>query len=94
MSFKEKREALSKTELRKTRKTYDGQFKARVLCEWISGGKDLKELAHYYSVHPNQIKNWKRVLLKNASLVLSDKRKEKKSSKSKPTVQKLSAGIG
>jgi transposase len=87
----EKREALTKTELRKTRRTYDGQFKARVVCEWISGGKDLEELSHCYSVHPNQIKNWKRVLFKNASLVLSDKRKGKKSSKSKPIVQKLSA---
>ena len=59
------------------RKTYDGLFKARVVVEWLSGKNDLDELADRYGIHPNQIKNWKSLLLKRASQVLEDKRRLK-----------------
>ncbi|MDA8123746.1 MAG: transposase [Deltaproteobacteria bacterium] len=72
----EEQETLSiATPMRKTRKTYDGLFKARIVCEWINGKRSLKELAEFYNVHPNQIKNWKSTLLKNANFVLNDRRK-------------------
>jgi len=56
------------------RRTYDGLFKARVVREWINGRRSLNELAERYDVHPNQIKNWKALLLKGASQVLEDRR--------------------
>ena len=59
------------------RKSYDGLFKARIVSEWINGKRGLNELAEYYDVHPNQIKNWKSILLKRASLVLEDQRRSK-----------------
>lgn len=62
---------------RKRRKTYDGPFKAKIVCDWINGVKTLGELADLYQIHPSQIKNWKTRLLKNASLVLNDKRRRK-----------------
>ena len=61
----------------KQRKTYDGSFKAKVVSEWIQGKKTLTELANQYNLHPNQIKNWKSILLKKAEIVLDDQRRSK-----------------
>jgi len=62
----------------KTRKTYLGEFKAKVVVELLRGKKDLLELATQYKVHPNQIKNWKSQLLKQAVEIFEDKRRKKK----------------
>ena len=59
------------------RNTYSGSFKARIVSELINGKRSLKELADHYNVHPNQIKNWKSILLKRASDTLEDKRRTK-----------------
>jgi transposase len=56
------------------RHTYSGLFKARIIYELINRKRTLKELSEQYKVHPNQIKNWKSILLKQASDVLDDKR--------------------
>jgi putative transposase len=59
----------------KNRKTYAGTFKAKVVTELICGRKSLTELAAQYNLHPNQIKNWKSVLLKKATMIFEDKRR-------------------
>jgi transposase len=59
------------------RKTYSGSFKARVISDLILGRKELNELANYYEIHPNQIKNWKSLLLKRAHLIFDDRRHNK-----------------
>jgi transposase len=64
-------------DMKMKRKTYEGLFKARVVSEWINGKINLTELAEWYSIHPNQIKNWKSLLLKRASHALDDKRRSK-----------------
>jgi transposase len=64
-------------DLKVKRKMYDGQFKVRIVSEWINGKRSLNELAKLYDVHPNQIKNWKSIFFKRASLVLEDKRRSK-----------------
>ncbi len=56
------------------RKTYDGSFKAAIVIEYIDDKSNLTSIANKYNVHPNQIKNWKCQLLKHASLVLDDRR--------------------
>lgn len=56
------------------RKTYKGSFKAKVVSEFINRKMGLKELAEKYEVHPNQIKNWKSLLLKRAHIILDDRR--------------------
>lgn len=61
-------------ETMKKRKRYSGDFKARVVAEYIKGEKALDEIADEHSVHPNQIKNWKSILLKRAHEVLDDRR--------------------
>jgi transposase len=63
----------------KKRKTYSGSFKARVISDLILGRKELNELADHYEIHPNQIKNWKSLLLKRAHLIFDDRRHSKSS---------------
>lgn len=61
-------------EAMKKRKRYTGNFKALVVAEYIKGEKSLEEIADEHHVHPNQIKNWKSILLKRAHEVLDDRR--------------------
>ncbi len=58
------------------RKTYSGKFKAKVVVEWMEGKKGLIDIAEKYQLHPNQIKNWKSLLLKNAHILLEDRRRK------------------
>jgi transposase len=62
----------------KRRKTYTGSFKFRVVLELLNGEKTLVDLAKEYQLHPNQIKNWKSVLLKRGGDILEDKRRRQK----------------
>jgi transposase len=59
------------------RKSYSGSFKAKVITDLILRNKKLDELADHYQINPNQIKNWKSLLLKRAHLVLDDRRHKK-----------------
>jgi transposase-like protein len=64
-------------QLGRKRQSYTGFFKAKVVHELINGKKSLRELSEQYNIHPNQIKNWKSLLLKKASNVLDDKRRKR-----------------
>jgi transposase len=64
-------------EIKGKRQSYSGSFKAQIVSEWINRKRTLSELSEYYHVHPNQIKNWKSLLLREAKHVLEDKRREK-----------------
>jgi|WetSurMetagenome_2_1015567.scaffolds.fasta_scaffold20520_3 transposase len=57
------------------RRIYEGAFKARVVTEYLAGKSSLADLAKKYELHPNQIKNWKSLLLKRACYVLEDGRR-------------------
>ena len=67
--------------LMKKRKTYTGDFKARVVLELIRNKKGLTKLADQYELHPNQIKNWKSTFLKQALNILDDKRRSGRTDK-------------
>jgi transposase-like protein len=45
------------------RKSYDATFRAKVALEAVKGEKTLAELSSEFSVHPNQIRNWRKHLL-------------------------------
>lgn len=57
--------------MKKKRRRFTTQFKAKVALEAIKEHKTLTELAAEYEVHPNQIAQWKRQLLDASSDIFS-----------------------
>jgi transposase-like protein len=49
-----------------TRKNHSKEFKAKVALEAVKGIHSLSELAARYKVHPTQIAQWKKQLVRNA----------------------------
>lgn len=58
------------------RKSHDGAFKARVAIEAVKGEKTMAQLSCEYSVHPNQIRQWRQRLLDELPDVFSDRRQK------------------
>ena len=52
-----------------TRKNHSKEFKAKVALEAVKGVHSLSELAARYKVHPTQIAQWKKQLMRNAPQV-------------------------
>jgi len=48
--------------MKRKRKAFSDEFKAKVAVEAIRGMKTLAELATEYKVHPNQISAWKKLV--------------------------------
>lgn len=53
------------------KKRHDAAFKAKVALEAVKGEKTLTQLASEYGVHPNQIGQWKKRLLKELPALFS-----------------------
>jgi len=53
----------------KKRKQYSNEFKFKVALEAIKGVKTISQLASDYNLHPTQIGNWKKQLLREGSAV-------------------------
>lgn len=56
------------------RKTYTGDYKAKIVVEALKGQQTINQLASKYGVHPNMITEWKRQALAGLPQVLSDRR--------------------
>ena len=54
---------------KRTRRTHNPAFKAKVALAAIKGEKTLAELAQQFDVHPNQITGWKAQLVASAAEV-------------------------
>lgn len=54
------------------RRVFSPQLKAEIALASIKGDKSMAELASEYAVHPNQVSQWKRQFLENASKVFDD----------------------
>jgi transposase len=52
---------------KRTRRTHNPGFKAKVALAAVKGEKTLAELAQQYDVHPNQITTWKAQLVDGAA---------------------------
>jgi transposase-like protein len=57
---------LRSRKLKKNRKQYSPDFKAKVAMEAIKGQETIAELAIRFEVHPTQITKWKRELIAGA----------------------------
>nr|ALS90781.1 helix-turn-helix domain protein [uncultured bacterium] len=47
----------------KHRRQFSAALKAKIAVEAIKGQRTVQEIASNYSVHPNQVTNWKKQLL-------------------------------
>ena len=55
--------------MKKSRRTFTADFKARVAIEEIKEIKTISEPAQIYQLHPNLITHWKKEFLANAGKV-------------------------
>lgn len=75
-------------------KRYDKDFKAKVALEAIRREKTIQELAATYSVHPNQISQWKKQLLESAAKLFEKEGKDKSAEEAEPKEGELYRQIG
>ena len=52
---------------KKLRRRHDAKFKAKVALEALKEQKTTSQLSQQYELHPNQISDWKRVIIDRSS---------------------------
>jgi transposase-like protein len=62
--------------VRSMRKSHDAAYKARVALEALRGEKTMAQISSEYSVHVNQIRQWRQKLLDEMPQVFSDRRRQ------------------
>ena len=55
----------------KKRRQYSAKYKFQVALEAVKGQKTISELASEHSLHPNQIRDWKRKLMEEGADVFA-----------------------
>lgn len=78
---------------RRSRRTHSPAFKAKVALEALREDMTLAELAKKYEVHPNQITDWKRLLVA-ASAEAFERGTSKAEAAPPPDLKVLHAKIG
>lgn len=79
-----------------SRKSYNGEFKARVVLEILKEEKTLTELSSAHGVHVNQLRNWKKEFLEQMPQIFSksDKQAERKTAEYEKQIEDLYAEVG
>ena len=58
------------------RRSFSADMKARIALEAIKGQKTIQEIASHYSVHPNQVTNWKKQAVEGVPALFADRRSQ------------------
>jgi transposase-like protein len=62
--------------MRRARKQYSAEMKAKIAVEAIKGQRTIQEIASHYEVHPSQVTQWKKQLLAESTAVFSRARSQ------------------
>ena len=79
--------------MKKTRRRFSANFKAKVAIAALNNTKTLTELSEEFEVHPVQISKWKTELLKNANGVFTGEKRSQEEKDAKK-VDELYRQIG
>ena len=60
----------------KKRREYSAEYKTKIVLETLREEKSVSEIASREGINPNQIGNWKREFLENATQVFNRSKKE------------------
>lgn len=63
--------------LKRNRRTHDESFKVKVVLESLKDERTLLELSGKYEVHPNQISQWRKQFLANATKAFTGDKSDK-----------------
>lgn len=59
------------------RNTYTPEYKAKIVIEILEGEQTISEIASREGINVNQLKNWKKEFLENASRAFNGSKSEK-----------------
>ena len=63
------------------KKIFSPKQKASIALEAMKGVKKINQIASEYSIHPNVVGQWKKILAENIDTIFSDKRKKENKEK-------------
>lgn len=62
--------------MKRHRRQFSADWKAKVALEAIKGQRTIQEIASHYEIHPNLVTHWKKQLLEGATEVFSSGKTE------------------
>jgi transposase-like protein len=80
--------------MKRTRRAFGGEFRAKVALAAVKGNKTLAELASFFAVHATQVSAWRKELVDRAAELFEDGRKRKAAAETEQSVEELYAQIG
>lgn len=78
--------------MKRKRRNHSPGFKAKVALAAMRGDRTLADLAEQFDVHPNQIQDWKKRLLRNAEQLFENGSRAAKDPEAE--IKELHAKIG
>jgi transposase len=64
--------ASERRQVKRQRRQYSADWKAKVALEAIKGQRTVQEIASHYEVHPTLVTHWKKQLLEGAAEIFSN----------------------
>lgn len=58
--------------MKRERRHYSADWKAKIALEAIKGQRTVQEIASHYGVHPSLVTQWKKQLLEGAAQIFSN----------------------
>jgi putative transposase len=80
--------------MKRTRRVFGGEFRAKVALAAVKGDKTLAQLASHFEVHSTQVSAWRKELVDRAAELFEDGRKRKAESEAEADAEELYAQIG